>query len=68
MRCVLAAQTSREIAVRVALDEAVFATGTDYFGMLRVSGASEREMIVQVVVRAVEVGDAALVADVGASA
>ena len=54
MRCVLASQTSREIAVRVTLDAAVFSPGTDYFGMLRVSGAGDREMIVQLVVRAKE--------------
>lgn len=58
-RCVLPAGTSREIAVRVVLDPAVFAPATDYFAMLRVAGAGDREMIVQLIVRAVSV-DAAI--------
>lgn len=51
-RFVLTAGTAREIAVRVTLTEGVFTPGVDYFAMLRVTGAAEREMIVQVVVKA----------------
>lgn len=68
MRFVLAPQTSRELAVHVTLDAAVFAPGTDYFGMLRVSGAGDREMLVQLVVRAADVGDGALLSDAAAEA
>lgn len=57
-RCVLVAGGSREVAVRVTLDADVFAPGVDHFAMLRVAGAGDREMIVQVVVRAVEAGAA----------
>ena len=39
MRCVLAPQTSREIAIRVTFDPAVFSPGADNFGMPRLSGA-----------------------------
>jgi hypothetical protein len=51
-RCVLTVGESREIAVKVRLDGDVFAPGVDYFGMLRVTGAGARELIVQIVVRA----------------
>ena len=50
-RCVLTVGAMREIAVRVTLDPDVFTPGVDYFGMLRVAGVGEREMIVQIVVR-----------------
>ncbi len=53
-RCVLTVGSTREIAVRVTLDPAVFSPGVDHFGMLRVAGAGEREMIVQIIVRANE--------------
>jgi hypothetical protein len=53
-RCVLTVGETRTLAVRVALDPAVFSPEVDYFGMLRVSGAGEREMVVQLVVRASE--------------
>ena len=58
-RCVLVAGSTRAVAVRVTLDAGTFAPGVDHFGMLRVTGAGEREMIVQVVVRAVEADIAA---------
>ncbi len=68
MRFVLAPQTSRELVVHVTLDPAVFSPGTDYFGMLRVSGAGDREMLVQLVVRAADVGDGALLSEAAAEA
>jgi hypothetical protein len=64
-RFVLTVGARREIAVRVTLDAEVFAPGVDYFGMLRVTGAGAREMIVQIVVRAREL--AAMEAGVGAN-
>ncbi len=57
-RCVLTVGTTREITVRVTLDPAVFSPEVDYFGMLRVAGAGEREMIVQIIVRASEMVEA----------
>lgn len=43
---------SRDVAVRVALDREVFAPSTDYFGILRIAGAGERETIVQLIAHA----------------
>lgn len=64
VRCVLTVGESREIAVRVTLDREVFAPGVDYFGMLRVTGAGAREMIVQIVVQATELVAVAVEAEV----
>jgi hypothetical protein len=51
-RFTLAPGESQDVAVRVALDRAVFAPSTDYFGILRIAGAGERETIVQLIAHA----------------
>jgi hypothetical protein len=48
----LAPGQSQDVAVRVALDRAVFAPSTDYFGILRIAGAGDRETIVQLIAHA----------------
>ena len=48
----LAPGEARDVAVHVELDAARFAPATDYFGMLRIAGAGERETIVQLIAHA----------------
>jgi hypothetical protein len=48
----LAPGESRDIVVTVPLDEVRFSPRVDYFGLLRVAGAGEREMVVQLIARA----------------
>jgi hypothetical protein len=43
---------ARDVAVHISLSPEMFAPGIDYFGMLRVAGAGDREMIVQVIAHA----------------
>lgn len=56
----LAPGEARDVSVYVALDRSRFAPATDYFGMLRIAGAGERETIVQLIAHAdpVEVAQA----------
>jgi hypothetical protein len=42
----------RDVSVYVALDREQFTPATDYFGMLRIAGAGERETIVQLIAHA----------------
>ncbi len=51
-RFTLAAGESRDVVVTVPLDEARFAPNVDYFALLRVAGAGEHEMVVQLIARA----------------
>lgn len=51
-RFTLAPGETRDVAVRLSLDRTAFKPGTDYFGVLRVAGAGEREMIVQLIAHA----------------
>lgn len=43
---------ARDVSVHVSLDRDRFAPATDYFGMLRIAGAGERETIVQLIAHA----------------
>jgi hypothetical protein len=43
---------ARDVSVHVVLDRDRFAPATDYFGMLRIAGAGERETIVQLIAHA----------------
>ena len=51
-RFVLAPGEARDVAVSVSLDREVFTPNTDYFGILRIAGAGERETIVQLIAHA----------------
>ncbi|HEY4133413.1 MAG TPA: hypothetical protein VGM50_22530 [Gemmatimonadaceae bacterium] len=51
-RFVLAPGEAQDISVRVSLSPELFVPETDYFGMLRIAGAGERETIVQVIAHA----------------
>jgi hypothetical protein len=51
-RFTLAPGESRDVIVSVPLDEARFQPNVDYFGLLRIAGAGEREMVVQLIARA----------------
>ena len=51
-RFTLAPGESQDVAVRVSLNREVFAPSTDYFGILRIAGAGERETIVQLIAHA----------------
>jgi len=51
-RFTLAPGEARDVVVSVPLDRAQFAPNVDYFGLLRVAGAGEREMVVQLIARA----------------
>lgn len=51
-RFTLAPGESRDVVVTVPLDEDRFVPHVDYFGLLRVAGAGEREMVVQLIARA----------------
>ena len=48
----LAPGESRDVVVHLSLDGHLFAPATDYFAMLRIAGAGERETIVQVIAHA----------------
>jgi hypothetical protein len=48
----LAPGEQRDVTLRLALDPSVFAPGADYVATLRISGAGERELIVQLIARA----------------
>lgn len=47
----LAAGDAREVTVRLMLDPSVFVPGADYVATLQISGAGERELIVQLLAR-----------------
>ena len=51
-RFTLAPGEARDVAVQVSLDRDRFAPSTDYLGILRISGAGDRETIVQVIAHA----------------
>jgi hypothetical protein len=51
-RFTLAPGAQRELEVRLLLDPALFAPGTDHAALLRISGAGEQETIVQLLARA----------------
>jgi hypothetical protein len=51
-RFTLAPGESRDVVVTVPLDDTRFSPHVDYFGLLRVAGAGEREMVVQLIARA----------------
>jgi hypothetical protein len=51
-RFVLAAGEQREVNLRLTLDASLFAPGADYVATLQISGANERELIVQLLARA----------------
>jgi hypothetical protein len=44
---------ARDVSIRLSLDRDAFAPATDYFGMLRIAGAGDRETIVQLIAHAV---------------
>lgn len=48
----LAPGEARDVSIHIALDLERFAPATDYFGMLRIAGAGERETIVQLIAHA----------------
>lgn len=51
-RFTLAPGDARDVSVRLSFDPTSFVPATDYFGMLRIAGAGERETIVQLIARA----------------
>jgi hypothetical protein len=51
-RFALAPGEARDVSVSVPLDRALFTPNSDYFGILRIAGAGEREMIVQLIAHA----------------
>lgn len=48
-RFTLAAGQSRDVTLSLPLERDSFAPGVDYFAILRISGAGEREMVVQLI-------------------
>lgn len=53
-RFTLAPGEARDVEVRLPLDAALFSAGADYAATLRISGAGDRELIVQILARAEE--------------
>lgn len=51
-QCTLAPGEHRDICLRLPLDPATFAPGADYVATLQISGAGERDLIVQLLARA----------------
>jgi hypothetical protein len=51
-RFTLAAGETRDVTVSLALDRTLVAPDVDYFGILRIAGAGDREMVVQLIARA----------------
>jgi hypothetical protein len=51
-QCTLAPGEHRDIRLRLSLDAAMFAPGADYVATLQISGAGERDVIVQLLARA----------------
>jgi hypothetical protein len=51
-RFTLSPGESRDVVVSVPLDRGLFAPNVDYFGLLRVAGAGESEMVVQLIAHA----------------
>jgi hypothetical protein len=51
-RFTLAAGETRDVTVSLPLDRALVAPDVDYFGILRIAGAGDREMVVQLIARA----------------
>lgn len=51
-RFALAPGEARDVSVHLSLSPESFAPATDYFGMLRIAGAGERETIVQLIAHA----------------
>jgi hypothetical protein len=51
-RFTLASGGQQDVALRLTLDPSVFAAGADYVATLQISGAGERDLIVQLIARA----------------
>jgi hypothetical protein len=51
-RFALAPGEARDVTVSLPLDRTLFNPGVDYFGILRIAGARDREMVVQLIARA----------------
>jgi hypothetical protein len=51
-RFTLASGAQQDVALRLTLDPALFAAGADYVATLQISGAGERDLIVQLIARA----------------
>jgi hypothetical protein len=56
-RFTLAPGEQRDVALRLTLDPSLFAPGADYVATLQISGANERELIVQLLAHADPVAD-----------
>jgi hypothetical protein len=48
----LASGAQQDVAIRLTLDPALFAPGADYVATLQISGAGERDLVVQLIARA----------------
>jgi hypothetical protein len=51
-RFTLAPAEARDVTVSLPLDRSIFSPGDDYFALLRVAGAGDREMVVQLIAHA----------------
>jgi hypothetical protein len=51
-RFTLASGAAQDVALRLTLDPSVFASGADYVATLQISGAGERDLIVQLMAHA----------------